>query len=99
MRQKAMAKIIGKNRGSDLAMSDKQALEALDKVTNYINSNMEKAKEQIKYYEQRYSYAKQEENKFYIRSFHRQINRWQSRYETLREILSIIESEAISNDN
>lgn len=80
-------------------MSDKQAIETLDKVTNYINSNMEKAKEQIKYYEQRYSQAKQEGNKFYIKSFHRQVNRWQSRYETLREIMSIIEeSEAIDND-
>lgn len=83
----------------DIPTQNKQAIEILDKVTNYIKSNMEKAKEQIKYYEQRYSQAKQEENKFYIKSFYRQINRQQSRYETLREIMSIIEeSEAISND-
>ena len=65
----------------------------LDKVTDKLKEDIRKAKEQIKYWEQRYRIAKEEKEEFYIKSYHRQINRWQSRYETLREILNIIEGE------
>lgn len=63
----------------------------LDKVTDELKEDIEKAKEQIKHYERQYKTAKEKEDKFHIKSFHRQINRWQSRFETLREILNIIE--------
>lgn len=49
---------------------------------------MKCAKEKIKYYEMRY---RNEESEFYKKSHHRQINRWQSRYETLREFLNFME--------
>lgn len=65
----------------------------LDKVTDKLKEEMKKAKEQIKYYEKQYSISKERESGFYIKSFHRQINRWQSRFETCREILNIIEGE------
>ena len=65
----------------------------VDKVTDKLKEDIEKAKERIKYYEKQYKLAKEKEYKFYIKSFHRQINRWQSRFETLREILKIIEGE------
>lgn len=65
----------------------------LDKVTDKLKEDIKKAKERIKYYEKQYKLAKEKEDKFYIKSFHRQINRWQSRFETLREILKIIEGE------
>lgn len=63
------------------------------KVTDKLKEDIEKAKEQIKHYERQYKTAKEKEDKFHIKSFHRQINRWQSRFETLREILNIIEGE------
>ncbi len=63
----------------------------LDKVTDKLKEDIEKTKEQIKHYERQYKTAKEKEDKFHIKSFHRQINRWQSRFETLREILNIIE--------
>ena len=56
-----------------------------------INKDMKDAKEKIKYYEERY---RNEEREFYKKSHHRQINRWQSRFETLREILNFIEGES-----
>ena len=65
----------------------------LDKVTDTLKEEMKKAKEQIKYYEKQYNMSKERDSKFYIKSFHRQINRWQSRFETCREILNIIEGE------
>lgn len=65
----------------------------LDKVTDKLKEDIEKTKEQIKHYERQYKTAKEKEDKFHIKSFHRQINRWQSRFETLREILNIIEGE------
>lgn len=70
-----------------------QKSEILDKVTDTLKEEMKKAKEQIKYYEKQYSISKERESGFYIKSFHRQINRWQSRFETCREILNIIEGE------
>lgn len=71
----------------------KQKESILDKVTDKLKEDIEKAKEQIKHYERQYKTAKEKEDKFHIKSFHRQINRWQSRFETLREILNIIEGE------
>ena len=65
----------------------------LDKVTDTLKEEMKKAKEQIKYYEKQYSISKERDSEFYIKSFHRQNNRWQSRFETCREILNIIEGE------
>ena len=72
-------------------LEQKQSI--LDKVTDELKEDIEKAKEQIKHYERQYKTAKEKEDKFHIKSFHRQINRWQSRFETLREILNIIEGE------
>ncbi len=72
-------------------LEQKQSI--LDKVTDKLKEDIEKSKEQIKHYERQYKTAKEKEDKFHIKSFHRQINRWQSRFETLREILNIIETE------
>ena len=63
----------------------------LDKVTDKLKEDMKESKEKIKYYENQYRLAKEKEDKFYIKSHHRQINRLQSRFETLREILYIVE--------
>lgn len=63
----------------------------LDKVTNKLKEDIKKTKEKIKYWEERYRIAKEKKEEFYIKSFHRQINRCQSRFETLRELLNIIE--------
>ena len=59
----------------------------LDKVTYKLKEDILKTKEEIKYWEGRYRNAKESNKK----SFYRQINRCQSRFETLREILKIIE--------
>lgn len=61
----------------------------LDKVTDKLKKEKEYAKEQIIYWEGRYRNAENYNKK----SFHRQINRWQSRFETFREILKFIEGE------
>ena len=65
----------------------------LDKVTDKLKEDMKESKEKIKYYENQYRLAKEKEDKFYMKSHHRQINRLQSRFETLREILYIVEGE------
>ena len=80
--------IIGKQQKE---LEQKESI--LDKLTDKLKEDIRKSKEQIKYWEQRYRIAKEEKEEFYIKSYHRQINRWQSRYETLREILNIIEGE------
>ena len=59
----------------------------LDKVTYKLKEDILKTKEEIKYWEGRYRNAKESNKK----SFYRQINRCQSKFETLREILKIIE--------
>ena len=61
----------------------------LDKVTYKLKEDILKTKEEIKYWEGRYRNAKESNKK----SFYRQINRDQSKFETLREILKIIEGE------
>ena len=61
----------------------------LDKVTYKLKEDILKTKEEIKYWEKRYRNAKESNKK----SFYRQINRCQSKFETLREILKIIEGE------
>lgn len=61
----------------------------LDKVTYKLKEDILKTKEEIKYWEGRYRNAKESNKK----SFYRQINRCQSKFETLREILKIIEGE------
>ena len=65
----------------------------LNKVTDKLKEDISEAKEKIKYWEERYRIAKTREDEFYKNSYKRQINRWQSRLETLREILNIIEGE------
>lgn len=59
----------------------------LDKVTYKLKEDILKTKEEIKYWEKRYRNAKESNKK----SFYRQINRCQSKFETLREILKVIE--------
>ena len=61
----------------------------LDKVTYKLKEDILKTKEEIKYWEGRYRNAKESNKK----SFYRQINRCQSKFETLRGILEIIEGE------
>ena len=61
-----------------------------EKLLDKLKNDMKEAKEKIKYYEERY---KNQEGDFYKKSNHRQINRWQSRFETLREILNFIEGD------
>ena len=65
----------------------RKKLETLSKVTNKLKEDILKTKEEIKYWEGRYRNAKESNKK----SFYRQINRCQSKFETLREILKIIE--------
>lgn len=60
----------------------------IDIIKDKLKNDMKCAKEKIKYYEMRY---RNEESEFYKKSHHRQINRWQSRYETLREFLNFME--------
>lgn len=59
----------------------------LDKITDKLKEDIKKSKEEIKYWEKEYRETK---DNFYKNSYKRQINRWQSRFETLREILNII---------
>ena len=66
----------------------------LDKVTDKLKEDIKKTKEKIKYWEERYRTAKEKKEEFYIKSFHRQINRCQSRFETLRELLNITKGES-----
>lgn len=61
----------------------------LDKVTYKLKEDILKTKEEIKYWEKRYRNSKEDNKK----SIYRQINRCQSEFETLREILNIIEGE------
>ena len=65
----------------------------LDKVKDKLKEDIVEAKEKIKYWEEQYKISKAKEDEFYKNSYKRQINRWQSRYETLRGILNIIEGE------
>ena len=65
----------------------------LDKVTEKLKEDIAEAKEEIKYWEEQYRVAKEKEDEFYMKSYHRKINRWQSRYETLKGILEFIEGE------
>lgn len=65
----------------------------LDKVTDKLKEGLKEAKEQIKYWEEQYRIAKEKEDEFYMKSYHRKINRWQSRFETLKELLEFIEGE------
>lgn len=70
-----------------------QKSETLDKVTDKLKEDIVEAKEKIKYWEEQYRISKAKKDEFYKNSYKRQINRWQSRFETLREILNIIEGE------
>ena len=65
----------------------------LDKVTDELKEGLTEAKEQIKYWEEQYRIAKEKEDEFYMKSYLRRINRWQSGYETLKGILEFIEGE------
>ena len=65
----------------------------LDKVTDKLKEDISEAKEQIKYWEQQYRIAKEKKDEFYIKSYHRKVNRWQSRFETSKEILTFMERE------
>lgn len=65
----------------------------LDKVTDQLKKDISEAKEKIKYWEEQYRIAKSKEDEFYKNSYKRQINRWQSRFETLRGILNFIKGE------
>ena len=65
----------------------------LDKLTDKLKEDLLEAKQEIKYWEEQYRVAKEKEDEFYKNSYKRQINRWQSRYETLKEILEFIEGE------
>ena len=63
----------------------------LNKVTDKLKEDISEAKEKIKYWEEQYRISRAKKDEFYKNSYKRQINRWQSRLETLREILNIIE--------
>lgn len=65
----------------------------LDKVIYRLKEGLKEAKEQIKYWEEQYRIARAKKDEFYKNSYKRQINRWQSRFETLKEILEFIEGE------
>lgn len=59
-----------------------------EKILDKLKNDMKEAKEQIKIYEEKYRNA---ESEYYKKSHYRTINRLQSKYETLREILNFIE--------
>ena len=63
----------------------------LDKVTDKLKEDIKETKEKIKYWEEQYRISETKKDEFYKNSYKRQINRWQSRYETLEEILNIVE--------
>ena len=65
----------------------------LDKVTDKLKEDISEAKEKIKYWEEQYRISKAKKDEFYKNSYKRQINRWQSRFETLRGILEFVEGE------
>ena len=65
----------------------------LDKVTDKLKEDIPEAKEKIKYWEEQYRISKAKKDEFYKNSYKRQINKWHSRFETLREIENIIEGE------
>ena len=65
----------------------------LDKVTDKLKEDISEAKEKIKYWEEQYRISKAKKDEFYKNSYKRQINKWHSRFETLREIENIIEGE------
>ena len=65
----------------------------LDKVTDKLKEDISEAKEKIKYWEEQYRISRAKKDEFYKNSYKRQINRWQSRFETLRGILEFIEGE------
>ena len=69
----------------------------LDKVTDKLKEDITEAKEKIKYWEEQYRISKLKKDEFYKKSYKRQVNKWHSRFETLREILNIIEG-GIKND-
>lgn len=65
----------------------------LNKVTDKLKEDISEAKEKIKYWEEQYRISKAKKDEFYKNSYKRQINRWQSRFETLRGILEFIKGE------
>lgn len=62
-------------------------------LVNYLRQDIKETKQEIKYWEEQYRIARAKKDEFYKNSYKRQINRWQSRYETLKEILEFIEGE------
>ena len=54
-----------------------------------VEKQLEYAHEQIKYWEKQYRIAYAKNDTFYKKCYHRQINRWQAEFETLRWILSL----------
>ena len=54
-----------------------------------IEKELNNSREKIRYWEKQYRLAYTKNNTFYMKCYSRQINRWQSRFETLRWILSL----------
>ena len=62
-------------------------------LINYLRQDIKEARQEIKYWEEQYRIARAKKDEFYKNSYKRQINKWQSRYETLKGILEFIEGE------
>lgn len=62
-------------------------------LVNYLRQDIKEARQEIKYWEEQYRISRAKKDEFYKNSYKRQINRWQSRYETLKGILEFIEGE------
>ena len=77
----------------DILQELEQKESILDKVTDKLKEDISEAKEKIKYWEEQYRISKAKKDEFYKNSYKRQINRWQSRFETLRGILEFIKGE------
>ena len=60
-------------------------------LVNYLRQDIKEARQEIKYWEEQYRISRAKKDEFYKNSYKRQINRWQSRYETLKGILEFIE--------
>lgn len=62
-------------------------------LINYLRQDIKEARQEIKYWEEQYRIARAKKDEFYMKSYHRKVNRWQSRFETLKEIFKIIKGE------
>ena len=82
-----LCKIV-KNINGQVGCENLELKEIVELDKNKILEEQEECKRLIKYYEKQYRLAKENDWTFYKKSYHRQINRYQSRLETLKWVLA-----------